>query len=76
MEAKSNLLSIQHLLSLSSLTKYQYELIKGYIVNIDNQFNEVFPSFDPLNPEFLPGHRIIDSFSSCFSFYLSSNYND
>ena len=63
-------------MSLGSLTKHQYELIKGHIVNIDNRFNEVFPSFDPLNPEFLSNHRIIDSFSSCFFFHLSSNCND
>ena len=43
---------------------------------MDNCFNKVFPSFDPLNPEFSSGCRIIDIFSSCFSFHLFSKYND
>jgi len=53
-------------MSLNSLTNRQCGLIKGYIINIDNKFNEIFPSFDPLNPEFYPGNRIIDNFSSFF----------
>ena len=36
---------------------------------MDNRFNEVFLVFDPLNKEFSPGSRIIDSFSNCFLFY-------
>jgi len=43
---------------------------------MDNCYNEVFPSFDPLNPEFSPSHRIIDIFASCFSFHSFSNHND
>ena len=43
---------------------------------MDNCFNKVFSSFNPLNPEFSPGCRIIDTFSSCFSFYLFSKCND
>ena len=39
---------------------------------MDNCFNEVFPSFDPLNPEFSLDSRIIDILSSCFYFYLFS----
>lgn len=42
---------------------------------MDNHFNEVFFSFDPLNPEFVPGIRIIDTFSSCFSFHMFSKCN-
>jgi len=76
MENKSNMPSQQHSLSLNSLTKHQHELIKGYLVNMDNHFNEVFPLFDPLNPEFSPGNRIIDIFSSCFSFHLFSKHKD
>ena len=38
---------------------------------MDNRFNEVFSSFDPLNPEFAPGCKIIDSFSSHFSSHFS-----
>jgi len=43
---------------------------------MNNQFNEVFPSFDLLNPEFTPGVRIIDCFSNWFSFHLFSKSND
>jgi len=43
---------------------------------MDNRFNEVFSLFDPTNPEFQPGNRIIDSFSNCFSFHLSSKSSD
>ena len=35
---------------------------------MDNSFNEIFPSFNSLNPEIAPGCKIIDSFSSHFSF--------
>ena len=39
---------------------------------MDNHFNEVFPSFVPLHS----GHRVIDIFSSQFSFHLSSKHKD
>jgi len=35
---------------------------------MDNRFNEIVPSFDPINPELFPGHRIINMFSNHFSF--------
>ena len=38
-------------------------------------FNEVFLSFDLFNKEFRPGHRIINIFSSHFSFHISSKNN-
>ena len=43
---------------------------------MDNQFNEVFSSFDPLNSEFKLGNRIIDCFSDRFSFHLFSKSSD
>ena len=58
----------QHPLSLNSLTKRQHGLVKGHLVDMDNCFNEAFSSFDPINPELFPGHRIIDIFSNCFLF--------
>jgi len=66
----------QYQLSLGVLTWHQHELIKGPLVDMDNHFNEVFPSFVPLHPEFFPKHRVIDIFSSCFSFHLSSKHKD
>ena len=75
-EAKPNILFIQYALSLNSLIRQQCEHIKGHIVDMDNQYNEVFSSFDLLNPEFSSGHRIINIFNSCFSFHLFSKYNN
>ena len=76
MESNSDTFPHLHLLSLSSLTKYQCGLIKGHLVNMDNCFNEVFPSFDLLNPKFSPGDRIIYCFPNCFYFYLFSKSKD
>ena len=44
-------------------------MIKGSIVDINNRFNKAFPLFDSLNSEFPSGNRIIDTFSSHFSFH-------
>ena len=66
--------SHQHTLSLNSLTRQQQELIKGHIVDMDNCFNEVFPFFDPLNPELFPSNRIIDTCSNHFYFHLFNKY--
>ena len=63
-------------LLLSSLTKHQYNLIKDYIVDMDNRFNKVFLLFDPINPEFQPGNKIIGNFSNHISFHLFSKCND
>jgi len=68
--------SIQHSSSLGSLTKCQCSLIKGYLVDMDNRFNEIFPSFIPLHPAFSPGNRVIDIFSNHFSFNLFSKKKD
>jgi len=77
MEPKTLSLSPKlHSLSLGSLSKYQRELIKGPVVDMDNCFNEVFSSFNPLNLEQTLGCRIIDNFSSHFSFNLFSKHSD
>jgi len=76
MEPKTSLSPKLHSLLLSSLSKHQRELIKGPVVDMDNCFKKVFPSFNSLNPEFAPGCRIIDIFSSHFSFNLFSKCND
>ena len=76
MEPKINTLSKLHPLSLGFLSKHQCELIKGPVVDIDNNFNEVFPSFNSFNPEFVPGCRIIDTLSSRFSFHSFSKCNE
>ena len=65
-----------HPILLNSLARCQCGLIKGHLVDMNNRFNEVFPSFNLLNPEFKPGNRIIDCFSNHFSFHLCSKNND
>ena len=76
MESNSDTSLHLYPLSLSSLTRCQCGLIKDHLVNMNNHFNEVFPSFDPLNPEFSPGDRIIDCFPNCFSFHLFNKSKD
>ena len=46
------------------------------MVDIDNRFNEVFLAFDPTNPKFHPGNKIMDLFPNCFSFHLFSRSSD
>jgi len=60
--------SIYHL-SVKKLTPKQWLNVKGFIVDANNRLNGVFPSFIPFNSEFLPGNRLIDIYSSHFSFH-------
>ena len=66
----------QHSSSLRFLTRYQYELVKSHVVDMDNRFNKVFPSFSSLHPEFAPDNRVIDNFLDQFSFNLYSKRKD
>lgn len=59
----------QHPLLLNSLTRRQCGLTKGYLVDIENYFNKVFSSFNPINSELFSGYRIIDTHADCFSFH-------
>jgi len=72
-----NLLNDDHLSNKSynshnigSLTNRQRSLTKGYLVDSNIKSYGIFPSFSPLDPEFFPGHCIIDNFSNHFSFNL------
>ena len=76
LDNSSNCPSPPHVLSLNTLYKRQHGLLKSYIVDIDNRFNEVFPTFDLLNPELQPGNRVIDTFSNYFSFHSFSRCSD
>ena len=58
-----------HQLLLERLVSNQWKIIKGPIVDIDNRFNKVFPSFSPFNYEISPGNRLIDIFPNHFSFH-------
>ena len=76
MISKSDSFTLPYPLILILLTKHQHNLIKEHLVNMNNQFNEVFSSFDSLNPKFRPGNRIIDCFSNHFSNHLfNKNFN-
>jgi len=68
--------TISHWLSLNNLTLKQQLKIKGPVVNMDNRFNEVFPSFDLFNKKFTLGHHLIDIFLNCFSFHTLSKQSD
>ena len=57
-------------LNIGSLTNRQRSLTKGHLINSSIKSYVIVPSFSPLDPEFSPGHRIIDNFSNCFSFNL------
>ena len=56
--------------NIGSLTNSQRSLTKGHLVNSNIKSYGIFPSFSPLDPEFFPGHCIIDKFSNYFSFNL------
>ena len=58
--------------SMGSLTHRQKILSKGHLVDSKFKSYGIFPSFSPLDPEFIPGQRIIDIFSDCFSFNLAN----
>ena len=57
-------------LNIGSLTNCQRSLTKGHLIDLSIKSYGIVPSFSPLDPEFSPGHRIIDNFSNCFSFNL------
>ena len=65
----------QHSTLLDSLTRCQCSLIKSYLVDMDNRFNGIFPSFSPLHSELSPGHRVINNFSDQLVFNLHSKQN-
>jgi len=54
----------------------QQSSIKGSIVDMDDKFNKVFPSFFPFNHEFSLENRLIDVFPNCFSFHPSNRSNN
>ena len=56
--------------NIGSLTNCQKSLTKGHLINTSIKSYGIFPSFSPLDPEFSPGHQIIDIFSNRFSFNL------
>jgi len=60
---------------IEKLTPKQRLKIKSPIVDANNRLNRIFNSFNPFNNEFLSGNKLIDLFSSHFSFYFSNRKN-
>ena len=56
--------------NIGSLSNHQRTLTKGHIINSNIKSHGIFPSFSPLDPEFSPGHQIVDIFSNRFTFNL------
>ena len=48
--------SIPHHLLLNNLIHKQQQKIKDLIIDMDNEYNKVFPSFTSFNKEFISGH--------------------
>jgi len=61
---------------IKKLSPLSVVLTKGPIVNIDNRFNEVLPSFDLSNKEFTLDHHLINIFSNHFSFHTLSKQSN
>ena len=61
---------------LDQLTLRQQSSIKGLLVDMDNKFNKVFPSFSSFTYKFSLENRLIDVFLNYFSFYLSNRKNN
>jgi len=61
---------------LDSLTNQQQSLVKGHLVDMANRSYKCFPFFSPLNSEFSPGLRIIDTFSEHISFNIWNKRKD
>ena len=58
--------------SIGLLTNCQKNMTKGHLIDSCNKSYGIFPSFSPLNQEFVPGLYIIDIFSDCLSFNLAT----
>ena len=46
--------------------------IKSSVADVNNRLNRVFSFFNPFSIKFSPKDRLIDIFSSCFSFYSTN----
>ena len=64
-----------HQLLLENITSNQCLKIKSSVTDTNNHLNRIFPSFHSLNSELSPGSRLINIFSSYFSFYKADCYN-
>ena len=58
--------------SIKSFTECQKSNIKGHLTDSNNKLFGVFPSFSPLNPEFIPESRVVDIYPDLFLFNLAN----
>jgi len=72
LENRHNELGRNYCLLLENLTSIQQLKVKGPIADSNNRLNKIFPSFNPLSNKISPGSRLIDIFSSHFSFHSSN----
>jgi len=71
-ESRYTINSHPHYLSLENMTSKQWLKIKSSIVNTNNHLNGIFLLFDSLDSKFSPDFRLIDIFSSHFSFHQAN----
>ena len=63
--------SLSHKLALSNLIPIQKAKLKGPTTDINQQLTQVHPAFVTISERILElGHRLVDNFSSHFSFYF------
>jgi len=74
-ERRHTISSHLYWLLLENIISNQYIKINSSIIDTNNHLNRIFPSFDSWNSEFSPGSRLIDIFSSYFSFHKADCYN-
>ena len=60
-------------MSIDHLIAKQKSQLKLSIINVDDKYNQCFPSFSFFNKEFKPGNHIADTFPDHFSFYFHSS---
>ena len=62
-----------HNISIDNHISKQRLHLNSPLIDIDNKYNELYPSFSVSDKEFNPGNWLINSFSDWISFYLHSS---
>jgi len=75
LKSRHNENSNYHCLLLENMTSKQWLKIKSSVIDTNNHLNGIFSMFNSLNSELFPGSRLVDIFSSSFSFN-QANYKD
>jgi len=75
LKSRPSLYKDPHCFSLNLLFPYQWKMIKGFIINMNNRFNKVFSAFDPHNKEFSSSSQIIVIFPNWFSFHSFNKHS-